>query len=236
MTAPTPSAAPDPTPAPAAPAAPPAPALAPEPAPPAPDPAPPAPSWRDRLPTELRGQPALQSFADEGALAKSYLDLSRKIGQKGVLLPKPNDPADQARFYGELGRPETADKYNPGEIPARGEAGWPKETEAKIAQAAFDAGLSNDQWKAVVGAFATANASDMEALEATARAAHDETMQGLRQKWGSAFEEKMASSRRLFAKAFGGQEQSDALAALSLADGSRLGDHPAIVELFARLP
>ena len=62
--------------------------------------------------------------------------------------------------------------------------------------------------------------------------ATDEGLQELRQEWGRAFEQKAESAHRAANALLGGTEIFDEV---TLADGRKLGDHPAIVKMFASL-
>ncbi len=53
----------------------------------------------------------LSKFKSADELAKSYVNLESKIGEKGIILPKEGDPADRERYLNELGRPEAPEGY-----------------------------------------------------------------------------------------------------------------------------
>lgn len=78
--------------------------------PPSPAPAAPA-DWRSAIPEDVRSHPALSSFKDVGALAKSYVEAQKMIGGS-VRIPGPNaKPEEVAAFRAKLGVPESPDKY-----------------------------------------------------------------------------------------------------------------------------
>ena len=77
-------------------------------------------SWLGSLPEEVRASipeefskdPNVVKYKDVGEFVKGHVNLSKKIGEKGVLLPKPGAaPEELNSFYNQLGRPETPDKY-----------------------------------------------------------------------------------------------------------------------------
>jgi hypothetical protein len=68
-------------------------------------------NWREALPAELRGERALEKFADVPALAKSFLELDRFRGRAVVPPGKDATPEDRARFYERMGRPKEAKDY-----------------------------------------------------------------------------------------------------------------------------
>lgn len=72
----------------------------------------PAPDWRESLPGELRADKILADFKDVGALAKSYVETKRLVGD-AVRLPKADaKPEEITAFHRKLGVPESPDKYD----------------------------------------------------------------------------------------------------------------------------
>jgi hypothetical protein len=63
------------------------------------------------LPEEIRSEASLQSFADPGALAKSYVNAQKMLGGRIALPGEKATEKDWSEFYTKIGRPETADKY-----------------------------------------------------------------------------------------------------------------------------
>jgi hypothetical protein len=106
-------AAPDPV-SPAAPAAPSAPA------------APAAPvqsgTWRDKLPEDLRAVPSLTKLDSEEAMARSYINLEKMLGQDKVPIPRDEQDTEAwNRLYKAVGRPEKHSDYKyeaPKDLPA----------------------------------------------------------------------------------------------------------------------
>ena len=91
-------------------------------APPAATPPAPSGTWRDKLPEEIRALPSLQKLDSEEALARSYVNLEKMLGQDKV--PVPRDEQDTEawdRLYKAAGRPDKADDYKyeaPKDMPA----------------------------------------------------------------------------------------------------------------------
>lgn len=202
---------------------------------PTPTPAPAISDWRASLPPEIQKLPSLEKFKDPGSLARSYVELQSKLGAKGVLLPKEGDAADKARFYSELGRPESADKYDLSKIEERSKEWWPKDRESEFLKFAWESGFSNEHTQAALSWFAKGMAADRAQLEQATSARHEKTMGELKQKWGAAFDEKLKAVGRLFTSAAGGPDKAAEIESIELADGSVLGDHPVIVEMFSKL-
>ena len=69
-------------------------------------------SWKSSISEEFRNDPNIEKFTEIDALAKSYINATRMIGQDKVAVPNKNSTEDQwNEVYSKLGRPESADKY-----------------------------------------------------------------------------------------------------------------------------
>ena len=69
-------------------------------------------SWKDSISEEYRADPNIEKFTEIDALAKSYINATKMIGQDKIAIPNNNSTDDQwSEVYTKLGRPESADKY-----------------------------------------------------------------------------------------------------------------------------
>ena len=69
-------------------------------------------SWKDSISEEYRADPNIEKFTEIDALAKSYINATKMIGQDKIAIPNNNSTEDQwDEVYAKLGRPESADKY-----------------------------------------------------------------------------------------------------------------------------
>jgi hypothetical protein len=70
-------------------------------------------SWKDSISEDYRNDPNIEKFTEIDALAKSYINATKMIGQDKVVIPNNNSTEDQwNEVYEKLGRPESADKYS----------------------------------------------------------------------------------------------------------------------------
>ena len=70
-------------------------------------------SWKDSISEDFRNDPSIEKFTEIDALAKSYINATKMIGQDKVIIPNNNSTEDQwNEVYEKLGRPESADKYS----------------------------------------------------------------------------------------------------------------------------
>ena len=70
-------------------------------------------TWKEAISEEFRNDPNINKFTEIDALAKSYINATKMIGQDKVAVPNKNSTEDQwNEVYDKLGRPESADKYS----------------------------------------------------------------------------------------------------------------------------
>ena len=69
-------------------------------------------SWKDSISEEYRKDPNIEKFTEADALAKSYINAVKMIGQDKIVIPTKNSSQEAwDEAYAKLGRPESADKY-----------------------------------------------------------------------------------------------------------------------------
>lgn len=186
-------------------------------------------SWKEAIPEELRNDPNISKFTELESLAKSYVNATRMIGQDKVAIPNNNSTEDQwNEVYDKLGRPESADKY---QLDVKSDVVPLDESAVKsFAENAHKLGLNNKQAQGILEFYknsmegsAQQNQVDMETAQAQAE-------QELRKEWGRAYEDNIKKAGAV-AKA-----NMDAnILDMQLKDGTRLGDHPAIIKGFANI-
>jgi len=186
-------------------------------------------SWKEAIPEDLRNDPNISKFTELEALAKSYVNATRMIGQDKVAVPNNNSTDDQwNEVYDKLGRPESPDKY---QLDIKSEAVPLDEGAIKsFAENAHQLGLNNKQAQGILEFYknsmegsAQQNQVDMETAQANAE-------QELRKEWGRAYEDNIKKAGAV-AKA-----NMDAnILDMQLKDGTRLGDHPSVIKGFANI-
>ena len=70
-------------------------------------------TWKDSISEQYRNDPNIEKFTEADALAKSYINAVKMIGQDKIAIPN-NNSTDEAwnEVYDKLGRPESAEKYS----------------------------------------------------------------------------------------------------------------------------
>lgn len=222
--APTPPAAPPPTP-PAEPVLP-----SPEPSP-TPTPSPDG-SWRDGLPEALRNDATLQRFKTTEALASSYLEARKKIGEQGLKLPGDDaSPQEIREAMTALGCPETVEKYDLGDFAPPEGMPWSSEFQTDALAAMHQHGLNSPQARGMLGWFTEASQAAFQAEQQAQEKIHGEWDAKLAEKWGAAIEERSDLAERTIRHALG--DEAAAVANARLPDGGLLRHHPGFRDLLA---
>ena len=69
-------------------------------------------SWKEAISEEFRNDPNIEKFTEIDALAKSYINATKMIGQDKVAVPNKNSTEDHWNaVYEKLGSPVSADIY-----------------------------------------------------------------------------------------------------------------------------
>ena len=185
----------------------------------------PAPSFYETLPEDIRNEPSLRNFSDAGSLAKSYVHAQRMIGADKVTIPGQSSTPDEWRqVYQKLGAPQSADAYEFNDLD--------DDTASALRQQAYDAGLTQSQANKMVDFYNNQIDSFDSSFEQSAEQAVQENVASLQSEWGKAFEQNRDIAQRTATYLLGSTEMFDEI---QLADGSYLGDNPAIVKLFHKL-
>lgn len=197
----------------------------------------PAADWRESLPGELKLDKTLADFKDVGALAKSYVETKKLVGD-AVRIPKPDaKPEDVAAFYKKLGVPESPDKYEIAlpKLP-EGAPAWHEPTVQAFRETAHKAGLTPAQVTQLIGWYATDQLSKRDQMAAgtstAAKAELAKAQAALEEEWGPkgspGYERNLGLARASVRHLFGNDPD---LAAVFEAEGNR----PALVKGFAKI-
>ena len=186
-------------------------------------------SWKEAISEEFRSDPNIAKFTEIDALAKSYINATKMIGQDKVAVPNNNSTEDQwNEVYSKLGRPESPDKY---ELNAKSDVVPIDETAIKtFAETSHKLGLNNRQAQGILEFYKNSMEGSAQQSKIDMETAQANAEQQLRQEWGKTFEDNVRKAGSL-AKANLGVEVLD----MQLQDGTRLGDHPDIIKGFAKI-
>jgi hypothetical protein len=170
------------------------------------------------------------------ALTRSYIHAQTMIGAPAAqVLKLPKDATDAAGWdavYAKLGRPEKADGYAV-DAKVLQAGGFTPEVLKPYQEAAHKAGLAPAQFSNLVATVAAENARVAGEAQAAAAAATQKAIGALKGEWGAAWDEKLHVAK--VAMGTYGGEDFGKLLDVPLGDGIRLGDHPAVLKMFAAL-
>ncbi len=186
-------------------------------------------SWKDSISEAYRNDPNIEKFTEIDALAKSYINATKMIGQDKVVIPTNNSTEEHwDEVYAKLGRPESADKYA---LDAKSEVVNLDETAIKsFAEQSHKLGLNNKQAQGILEFYKNNMEGTAQQSKIDTETAQVQAEQQLRQEWGRDFEGKVKQAGAL-AKANINPEVLD----MTLSNGTRLGDHPEIIKGFAKI-
>ena len=186
-------------------------------------------SWKDIISEEFRNDPNISKFTEIDALAKSYINATRMIGQDKVAVPNENSTDDQwNEVYGKLGRPESPDKYK---LEVKSETAPLDESAVKqFAENAHKLGLNNKQAQGILEFYKNSMEGSVQQARIDTETAQANAEAELRKEWGRSFDENIKKAAAV-AKANMNQDVLN----MTLQDGTRLGDHPAIIKGFANI-
>ena len=186
-------------------------------------------SWKDSISEAYRNDPNIEKFTEIDALAKSYINATKMIGQDKVVIPTNNSTEEHwDEVYEKLGRPESADKYT---LDAKSEVVNFDDTAIKsFAEQSHKLGLNNKQAQGILEFYKNNMEGTAQQSKIDTETAQAQAEQQLRQEWGRDFEGKVKQAGAL-AKANINPEVLD----MTLQNGTRLGDHPEIIKGFAKI-
>ena len=186
-------------------------------------------SWKDSISETYRNDPNIEKFTEIDALAKSYINATKMIGQDKVVIPTNNSTEEHwDEVYAKLGRPESADKYT---LDAKSEVVNFDEAAIKsFAEQSHKLGLNNKQAQGILEFYKNNMEGTAQQSKIYTETAQAQAEQQLRQEWGRDFEGKVKQAGAL-AKANINPEVLD----MTLQNGTRLGDHPEIIKGFAKI-
>jgi hypothetical protein len=191
-------------------------------------------SWRDSLGDDLRANPSLGKFDSVPALAKSYVELQKKIGAKGVIVPGADaGEVEWNEYYNELGRPDSAEGYELDKVEIPENLPWSEETLGLVAAEMHNLGISKSAAQGLVEKYIEIQSQQFNGQMQQIAQARETAIVELKKEWGPAYDAKMDLANRAFLT--GAAEDEEKIRNKVMADGTKLGDDPDFVKVFANL-
>ena len=184
--------------------------------------------WKASLSEEVRSDKSLENIKDIEGLAKSYVHAQKMVGADKI--PVPNKYAtekDWDAVYEKLGRPKTSDGYK-FDLPQDKQV-----DEASLKEFSTQAhklGLLPGQAQGMVKFYNEMTAKSLQDADGKALAAREASEKTLKQEFGQAYDQKVTQAATL-AKSVGATD----ILNRNLEDGTKLGDHPDMIKVFAQL-
>jgi len=185
--------------------------------------------FKTLIPEAYKEEKALQNFQDMDGFVKSYLHSQKLVGSDKIPIPnKYATDEDWNAVYEKLGKPTSPDGY---EYNLPKEAKLDENSLKAFSTEAHKLGLLPKQAQGIIKYYNDlAGASETEANN-KAEAARTEAEKNLRKEFGSTFNDRISSAKKLATSTLG----NDFLNNTFLQDGSRLGDNLVVVKAFADL-
>jgi len=161
------------------------------------------------------------------------VELERKIGQKGMVVPgETATPAEVRAAMKQLGCPDEPDHY-PTNIELPQGVKIDDKLLATMKQRAWDSGLSTTQWTQQFETFAGAQIAQHQAQAEAWNTHLAATTEKLKAEYGPAYEGKVEAAAAAANAIFG--EEAAGIRGLPLPNGTVMGNHPLFVKALAEL-
>ena len=187
------------------------------------------------LPEEIRESiPDLKTTKDFASFAQQYREQGKMIGKNRIpVLDKNASPAEIKEALTKLGWPESADKYDLSDFSPPEGVPWDQNSVAPLLEVLHSAGLNNEQASRIVKGYAEQQKNYFESVKGQVKESYDSMIADLKGEWGKDFDANLSLAGRAW-RELAGDLDSDENPAF-LADGSRLGSHPAVVRMAGEL-
>lgn len=187
-------------------------------------------SWRDSLPEELKTNASLEKFSDVSTLAKSYINAESMIGKDKMVVPGANTTEEEwSDIYNKLGRPSDPNGY---ELKAELAEGEPIDEQlmSSFKETAHKHGLSPAQAQGLLDYYNSISNQSLVDLENNAVLAQEQSQRELREEWGRSYDDNLNKASNVGKQFFG-----EDVFGLQMADGSKLGDNPALIKGLSKM-
>ena len=175
------------------------------------------------LPEELRAEPSLMRIADNGVLAKSFLEGQRVIGSSIKLPGEGATPEDVRAFQQKLGMPESADAYELNHIEGPDEAKISDTESAWFRGVAHKLGLSKSNTEELYREWSQFSADEYKTGMEEHNRMHNETVASLKADLGEQYEAKTKVADEWYMNNFSEETRK-------LLSDMQLGDNPNFIK------
>lgn len=183
-------------------------------------------NWKQALPKEFQDEPSLKLVNDVPTLAKNYINAQKMIGADKIALPgKHATEDDWKQVWNKLGMPQDVKDFN---IKAPEGAEFNPEFISKFKDFAHKNGVLPKQAEGLLSWYHGALKEQNEGIAGQTKVAQEQEWNGLREKWGKAFDNNVLEAQMAF-KTFADDETTKFL------NETGLANNPKLVALFAKI-
>jgi hypothetical protein len=146
--------------------------------------------WYGEVDTDTKGYLENKGWKAPGDLINGYRNLEKLMGhdRAGRTVTIPKEGEDASEFYSKLGRPESPDKYDLGEVGGK-TVDWFRSEAHKL-------GLSQSQAKTLLEGFNEYSGSLTETQKKDQEVEFTNQMHSLKSDWGSAYDANMNAAKK----------------------------------------
>jgi len=172
---------------------------------------------------------------DVSSALKAYVHAERQL-DKGFGVPGANaQPGDWAAYYKRIGAPEDAKGYAPameGFAPPEG-LPWQENLVPEMMEKFKERGLLPHQARGLLDDYAAVQQASYAKMQEQVAAKDAQLQEAIAEKYGDGYPAAQEQAKTAFRDLFG--NRADEIADLRLADGTKLGNHPAYFDAFAKI-
>ena len=185
-------------------------------------------NFRDHIDETIRDDPSLSTYKDINGMAKSLINAQKMVGADKVAIPgKYTTPEEMDSFYSKIGRPDTADGYELSSNEVIGEEGV-----TFFRELAHKNGLTQTQAENILTEYGGYLDTVGEKTEDQIEQIRVGIEKDLQNEWGDQYEKNIGYSNEVVSFF---SSDDDAITEMKLADGTRIGDNPMIIEMFSNI-
>ncbi len=187
--------------------------------------------WYSDLPEDLRDNATLHKYQTPEEAMRGHVNLASKIGKDTLQMPETDE--DREAIYTALGRPEASDGYSierpemPDGVP------YDQESEDFYRDLAFDAGLSDDQFKKFYDGEIKRRLDGFDQVDTASKEYARKLNDGVEKELGSALPKYKSGAQAVMTK-----YSDDGFVSLlesTEVDGYKLGDHPVFFKAMGKI-
>jgi hypothetical protein len=194
--------------------------------------------WKGSLPEGMQNQEFLQGFSNDSDGLTEFttrsLEDQQYIRRKGHPEPNWGEPEQVSKFYGEMGRPESAAGYDVSkvEVPKGLEGRVDEKFTNALMNMAWEEGVTQRQMPGLYQKFLQITEAVDEGTEQARLHKRDEAEATLRKDWGLAFDGNVNIAKQAMASSLGVDKVPQDILDRPTTDGGTWGSDPTMIRMW----